>query len=185
MHIPAKYQSLVDADQDTVERVRKGRGRIGAYRSADPQVRRRVRLDNWSEMDKSRRSARSIKVDLQCPETLPELLDLAYSHYRDAAAMQGRTVSSRAFISTENLHRVTVNYLRHERTVYDNTLVRKGRFGADHSIVYNQELKIRCLDVIAERFPELATECDRQLLKIRRSLSQATEDVVAEGVLAA
>ena len=185
MHIPAKYQSLVDSDQDTVERVRKGRGRLGAYRSADPEVRRRVRLDTWSEMDKSRRSARAIKVDLQAPEGLPALLDLAYEHYRAAAALQGRTVSVRPYISTENLHRITVNYLRHERTVYDNTLVRKTRFGgADHTNTYNQELKIRCLDVISARFPELGTECSRQLLKIRRSLAQATDEAVT-GSLAA
>jgi Arc/MetJ-type ribon-helix-helix transcriptional regulator len=186
MHIPAKYQSLVDTDQDTVERVRKGRGRLGAYRSADPAVRRRVRLDTTSEMDKSRRNARAIKVDLQCPETLSELLDLAYSHYRAAAALQGRAVSSRAYISTENLHRITVNYLRHERTIYDNTLVRKARSGgADHSNAYNQELKIRCLEVIAARFPELGTECDRQLQRVTSDLARATEVVFAAGTMAA
>lgn len=186
MHIPAKYQSLVDTDQDTVERVRKGRGRLGAYRSADPAVRRRVRLDTTAELDKSRRNARAIKVDLQCPEALPELLDLAYSHYRAAASLQGRTVSSRAYISSENLHRITVNYLRHERTIYDNTLVRKARSGgADHSNAYNQELKIRCLEVIADRFPELDTECGRQLQRISRNLAQATDEVLASVALAA
>ncbi|WP_026534076.1 hypothetical protein [Arthrobacter sp. H14] len=176
MHIPARYQDLLEDEPDTTERIRKGSGRIGAYRSSKPGVRRQVRLTGRAETQKTRRAAQAIKVTLSCPESLEELQSLAHDHYRDTAAADGRRVSSRTFMHPGNLDRITVNFIRHTRTVYDKSLLRSQFSSNDLRDHYNRELKIKCLAVIAEAFPDLNSECERQRLLVSKSFEEAAEE---------
>lgn len=178
MQIPSRYQGYLEDDAPE-ERIRKSRGKVGAYRSGNPGVRRQVRLDSRSETDKVRRSVRSIKVTILGRETLPELFDLAYDTYRDQAGREGRTVAHRRFMAEANLHRITVNYLRHTRTVYDTSLLRQRFSAGGNRDVYNRELKIQCLDLIAGRYPALLEECDRQRLRVSRSLEESAASMLA------
>lgn len=63
------------------------------------------------------------------------------------------------------LDRITVNYVRHERTDYDSTwqtLVGKVGRDAAHTL-----LRERALHAVAERYPELAGECEAQIERHR------------------
>lgn len=58
------------------------------------------------------------------------------------------------------LHRITVNYLRHEMTIYEPELDRMS--GLTGSVKARLLLKERILDQIAEVYPFLESECERQ-----------------------
>ncbi|ACL41908.1 hypothetical protein Achl_3957 (plasmid) [Pseudarthrobacter chlorophenolicus A6] len=160
-------------DPETVEKIRKGRGRFAAYGSSKPGVRREVRLTGQTELRKVLRAARALKVTLQCHETVEELHRLAYENYAAITLADGRTPMDfhRLHLSTKN--RLTVNYLRHARTVYDASLLRNRFSTTDLRSSYNKELKVRCLDEIASAYPQLADECDRQRRKISQTLEEA------------
>lgn len=58
------------------------------------------------------------------------------------------------------LERITVNYLRHELTPYEDELTNiAGQVGADDA---RMDIKEKVLDAIAEEYPWLAKECWRQ-----------------------
>jgi hypothetical protein len=58
------------------------------------------------------------------------------------------------------IDRITVNYIRHELTNYDAMFAAlKGQIGRDDAI---DLVRDRVLDLIAEAYPDLATECRRQ-----------------------
>ncbi|MCC3299729.1 hypothetical protein [Arthrobacter caoxuetaonis] len=180
MHIPPRYQAFVDSDQEPMERLRKGRGRLAAYRSSNPEVRKSVRLTTRSELNKVRRAARSLKITMFCDETLDDLRVLAYNTYAELAWNNGgRRVPDFAMMRPENLDRVTVNYIRHNRTKYEHTLIVNGLNTNDLRRSYNIELKIKCLAEIARVFPELAAECERQRLAVSRSLQEAVDRIAA------
>ncbi|QOT19291.1 hypothetical protein [Paenarthrobacter sp. YJN-5] len=167
-------------DPETVQKIRKGRGRFAAYTSSNPQVRREVRLTGQTELRKVIRAARALKVTLQCDESLEELRALAYKSYREIAIADGRTPMDQPRLHPATVDRLIVNYLRHDRTVYDNALLRNRFVTSDLRSSYNRELKTRCLEVIAAAYPELATECERQRLRISQSLEQAAQDRKSE-----
>lgn len=179
MHIPPRYQAFVDSDQEPMERLRKGRGRLAAYRSSNPDVRKAVRLTTRSELNKVRRSARSLKITMTCDETLADLRVLAYNTYAELAWDDGRRVPDMEKMRPENLDRVTVNYIRHNRTKYDHTLIVNSLNSNDLRRSYNIELKIKCLAEIARVFPDLALECERQRLAVSRSLKEAVDRIAA------
>lgn len=63
------------------------------------------------------------------------------------------------------LLRISVNYLRHECTSYENLLEQvHGKVGVNEARV---RIKIRVLTAIAEAFPILANECSRQSANVR------------------
>lgn len=77
------------------------------------------------------------------------------AHHADDPDMWASRDSDRAF-----LDRITVNYLRHERTSYDELgEALAGRIGrqSGHALLRN-----RILDEIARRYPDLADECRAQ-----------------------
>lgn len=160
-------------EPETVEKIRKGRGRLAAYTSSKPAVRREVRLTGQTEMRKVIRAARSLKVTLQCDETLEELRTLAYESYRAITVADGRTPMDLPRMHPTTVDRLTVNYLRHVRTVYDASLLRSRFTTSDLRSWYNKELKARCLEHIAAAYPELADECERQRMKITQTLGEA------------
>ncbi|HEX9086739.1 MAG TPA: hypothetical protein VF867_04355 [Arthrobacter sp.] len=179
MQIPSRYQGYLEDEDYPVERVRKSRGKVAAFRSSKPEVRRQVRLDSLAEAAKIHRSVRALKVTILGGEGLAELFNLAYDAYRTQARREGRTVSARTYMAEENLHRITVNYLRHTRTVYDANLLRTRCTTGNLRDIYNRELKIRCLEIIADTHPALAGECDRQRLSVSRSLEESAGQMLA------
>jgi hypothetical protein len=65
--------------------------------------------------------------------------------------------------SEEFLQRITVNYIRHRLTTYDQTLEEiAGRVGIDDAV---QAIRCRIYEAIAERYPTLARECNRQMMR--------------------
>lgn len=160
-------------EQEVVEKIRKGRGRQAAYSSSKPGVRREVRLTGQTEMRKILRAARSLKVTLQCPESLDEIRQLAYGNYRIITEADGRMPSDFLRLHPDTVDRFTVNYLRHDRTVYDASLLRNRFNTSDLRALYNKELKTRCLDEIAAAYPELTEECGRQRMKFSQTLEEA------------
>jgi hypothetical protein len=162
-------------EPEPVQKIRKGRGRLAAYTSSKPSVRREVRLTGQTEMRKVLRAARALKVTLQCDETLEELRGVAYESYRLNAIADGRTPIELHGMHPATVDRITVNYLRHDRTVYDSSLQRNRLTSSDLRSCYNKELKLRCLDAIAAVYPELAVECERQRKKIALTLEEATD----------
>ncbi|MET4144138.1 hypothetical protein [Arthrobacter sp. UYCo732] len=158
---------------ETEEKIRKGHGRLAAYTSTKPGVRREVRLNGQTEMRKVLRAARSLKVSLQCHESMDEIVHLAYESYTEITVADGRTPMDFNRLHPSTVDRLTVNYLRHARTVYDVSLLRNRFNTSDLRSWYNRELKSRCLEVIAAAYPSLADECERQRMKIAQTLEEA------------
>lgn len=168
-----QHSPFVSQDEpETVEKIRKGRGRLAAYSSSKAEVRREVRLAGQTEKRKVLRAARALKVSIQCEESLEELRSLAYQSYTHVTLTDGRKPMDLHRLHPSTLDRLTVNYLRHDRTVYDSLL--RNRFStSDQRAWFNKELKIRCLDEIAAAYPDLAAECERQRMKIGQTLEEA------------
>lgn len=169
-----QHSPFVSQDElETEEKIRKGRGRLAAYTSTKPGVRREVRLTGQTEMRKVLRAARALKVTLQCHESLEELRHLAYENYTAITVADGRTPMDFPRLHPSTKDRLTVNYLRHVRTVYDASLLRNRFSTSDLRSWYNKELKSRCLEQIATAYPELADECERQRMKVSQTLEEA------------
>lgn len=162
-------------EPETVEKIRKGRGRLAAYTSSKPGVRKEVRLTGQSEMRKVLRAARALKVTIQCPESLEEVRSLAYENYCEITVADGRTPLDFPGMHPNTVDRITVNYLRHVRTVYDASLMRNRLNNSDLRAYYNKELKARILAEIASAYPSLAEECDRQRMRIAQTLREAVD----------
>lgn len=172
-----KNSPFLEEDPDTLQRLRKGRGRQAAYISSSHTVRRAVRLTSEAETGKIRRAARSLKVTLHCRDGLAAIRDLAYEAYRTRTLTEGRRPTLRRCLPAATLDRLTVNYLRHERTVYDRALLRgNGSTLSDRHVWYNSELKLRCLELIAATFPELGHECERQRIQAAKVLGDHATD---------
>jgi len=88
-------------------------------------------------MRKVLRAARSLKVTLQCHEPLDELRSLAYESYRLITIADGRTPMDQPRMHPSTVDRLTVNYLRHVRTVYDASLLRNRFSTSDLRSWYN------------------------------------------------
>jgi hypothetical protein len=185
MRITQHSRFAAQDDPETVQKIRKGRGRLAAYTSSNPQVRREVRITGQTELRKVVRAARSLKVTLQCDEPLEELRVLAYESYREMTVAQGRRPMDQPRMHPTTVDRVTVNYLRHDRTVYDSSLLRNRFSTSELRSRYNKELKSRCLAEIASAYPELAAECERQRLKISQTLEEASVASPVQGLAAA
>lgn len=173
MRITQHSLFALEDEPETVQKIRKGRGRLAAYTSSKPGVRREVRLTGQTEMRKVLRAARALKVTLQCHESLEELRALAYESYRLITIADGRTPMDLPRLHPSTVDRLTVNYLRHVRTVYDQSLLRNRFSTSDLRAWYNKELKARCLEEIAAAYPELADECGRQRMKVVQTLEEA------------
>lgn len=103
--------------------------------------------------------------------TKDELIKEACDHYNSQCFvpdhviykrdMNGRGFKEATPQSDENfLSRITVNYLRHMHSGYDDCLYEtRGRVGKDEAAIHIKNL---VLDSIAEKFPWLSQECRRQ-----------------------
>lgn len=162
MRIPARFQALLDDENETDERFRKVSGRAGAFRSGNPEVRREVRLSKRTDELKLRRAARAVRITIKAPDTALELRDLTYRNYRETCEAAGKVPRLRVHLSQAMWDRYTVNFLRHCCTLYDDLLEQSRALPGQMRPLFNQEIKFRVLDEIGRRFPELAAECRRQ-----------------------
>lgn len=74
-----------------------------------------------------------------------------------------RIDDANAIRSHKKKHKQLVNYLRHKCTNYD--AMRKGLHGRIGQKEAYEIIRKRCLGMIAERYPELATECEQQAVQ--------------------
>jgi hypothetical protein len=89
------------------------------------------------------------------------LTQVACDHYNKANRLRGIDTADPGSSPREFVSRITVNYLRHQCTPYDEELERlSGGEGKQEAV---EVLKGRVLGAIAEQYPELAKECDRQM----------------------
>lgn len=115
------------------------------------------------------------RLSISIPQlAMRELIFRACKHY-NALALE-RDKDSRADIDSNKafLDRITVNYLRHEMSIYEDSLDQVyGRIGADAA---RGKIRMKVYEAIAETYPELAAECTRQLAY----RSAATVNIPAE-----
>ncbi|MBE4719506.1 hypothetical protein [Pseudarthrobacter sp. AB1] len=183
MRIPARFQ-LMDDDLEPSERTRKGSGRAGAFRSGNPEVRREVRLARGSDERKLRRAARAVRITVSFSGSTLDLRDHTFRNYRETCELTGKTPRLRAHINLELWNRLTVNYLRHCCTTYDNLLEQSRVLPGNLRPLFNQEIKFQVLDEIGRCFPHLAAECQRQRAYSGFSLEDHTV-ALPDGSLAA
>lgn len=100
----------------------------------------------------------------EIPET--QLIEAACKSYNSYSFQCGRDNENASPSSTpEFLHRICVNYLRHELTRYEGHLQSiKGKVGKEDAYL---ELKDKVLDAIAEAYPWLWDECQEQSQRSR------------------
>jgi len=114
------------------------------------------------------------KTTIKWAETLPnpdipvyskkKLYKLACQHYNDLWLLRG-CIDKRADVrqSTDFLNRISVNYLRHALSPYEERLIAtRGMVGASEA---RQIIRERILATIAVKYPCLSNECERQTLK--------------------
>jgi hypothetical protein len=127
------------------------------------------------ETKRERLRERLAQIIIAVP-TLPqdELIEAACTHYNsrklDLLLDRGHTYTPATPNSDEwFLHRITVNYIRHQLSSYERQLRRvAGRVGANEAWL---EISRKVFRAIGEAYPWLAGECDRQL----REREQADE----------
>lgn len=97
-----------------------------------------------------------------------EVLAAAIRHFNRRAETRYDFDSEEASDTSDALflERITVNYLRHQRTSYDDTL--DGLIGLVGRRQAYLLLENRVLDAISVKFPHLAVECRRQKEQARR-----------------
>jgi len=106
----------------------------------------------------------SIPITLTETRPLETVRRAAFDHWekrtRERMARRGENYRRDPEVTKDFSDRITVNFLRHSKTEYDDALDelygRVGRDAAYHLV------RGRVLDLIAERYPELADECARQ-----------------------
>lgn len=91
---------------------------------------------------------------------------LACEHYNNLWASRGRDKYATVNDNKEFLDRISVNFLRHEMSDYEESLVGvRGAVGAQDARIWVKE---RVLGEIAVTYPELAEECRRQIVEANR-----------------
>jgi hypothetical protein len=92
------------------------------------------------------------------PEPWQDMQDKAIAHFKGRLRRSQSPASRKT--STARLDRLTVNYLRHQQTSYEEELKEfKGVVGVGEAYLV---VRNRILDLIAETYPQLRTECERQ-----------------------
>ena len=92
------------------------------------------------------------------PEPWQDMQDKAIAHFNGRLRRSQSPASRKT--SAARLDRLTVNYLRHQQTSYEEELKEfKGVVGVGEAYLV---VRNRILDLIAETYPQLRTECERQ-----------------------
>lgn len=105
------------------------------------------------------------KLEITVPRyDLPTLRQTACDHYNSHWTNSRDYKRAAPDDDQDFLDRITVNFLRHELSCYEAQLVEiTGKVGKQ---VGYEQLKQRVLNAIAETYPDLSDECDRQALAI-------------------
>ena len=93
-----------------------------------------------------------------------ELIEKACENYNARDRRHSDLCAANKHSDADFLDRITVNFLRHCWTKYENELAEiAGKVGAPEAYV---TIKQMVLDEITEQYPWLAAECDRQLSRL-------------------
>jgi hypothetical protein len=100
-------------------------------------------------------------LEIQVPEVdLTVLQEKACASYNSRANERGTEGGASLSSDSKFLDRITVNYIRHELTSYEENLYEQfGKVGIEDAI---EAIRARVYDAINEKYPELASECDAQ-----------------------
>lgn len=119
-----------------------------------------VRSNGAKKAAETKRDAllRQVKEMRVSVKSMPakQVRDLAIRSYNDWNADDVSPDAASAF-----LERISVNYIRHNLTIYDKALEEiSGRVGITDAI---KEIRRKIYEAISTRYPELALECARQM----------------------
>lgn len=128
-------------------------------RAANPDAGKRAaetkRTKLLAEVDAMRIAVTRLPAD--------ELLRRAIESYNGRPQRNGDSGLASPTSPADFLERIQVNYIRHELTIYDLALAETfARVGKEDAISRIQE---RVFEAIAEAYPSLADESDRQMLR--------------------
>jgi len=143
----------VEASEDFATFVEKNAGRrAGAARAVETRTSQLL-----AEVE-------AIPITLREQRSLDQVRDAAFRSWMDEARtraeQRGEYFEYSGDHSDDFSNRITVNYLRHERTTYDSALDHLyARVGKDQAYVL---VKSRALGLIANAYPDLANECKNQ-----------------------
>lgn len=107
-----------------------------------------------------------VRISVSAPPGLGTVRKAAVNHFNERSAeralWRGDIEYEPATLDSDRqfLDRITVNYLRHECTTYDDVLDSLARRVGKRK-AYDL-IRGRVLDAVAERYPELRSECVRQ-----------------------
>ncbi|MCC3271870.1 hypothetical protein MUK71_06805 [Arthrobacter zhangbolii] len=92
------------------------------------------------------------------PEPWDTVLQKAIAHFN--GRLRGKQSPAGLSTAPSRLNRLTVNYLRHQQTSYEEELKEfKGVVGVGEAYLV---VRNRILDLIADTYPQLKAECERQ-----------------------
>jgi len=108
-------------------------------------------------------------LQIVVPKMSPDrLVETAVSHYNSLWSDRGREKCASSNSDSDFLNRISVNYLRHELSCYEQELSRIfGQTGADEARLLLRE---NILDAIGRVYPHLAGECNRQFEAAQKKL---------------
>lgn len=99
-------------------------------------------------------------------KSMETIMNEAMEHYMDRCSESNLEnpnfdIGNIDFSNKEFMHRIAVNYIRHELSMYDDRLENLfGKVGKDDAYLLLNE---KIYEAIAEAYPDLGNECQRQL----------------------
>jgi len=144
--------------------------RVHLFEDTDEWMTAREKADTRSKVarnvaerkrDDLLKEAESLSIDIKIIP-MDKVIKNAISHY-NRWQRERNSYASSAHIDSDHsfLERISVNYLRHEKTNYDFELYKLRRRVGVHEAYFIVKTKV--LNVIKESYPTLGDECDRQL----------------------
>jgi hypothetical protein len=125
----------------------------------------RAKQGSITKLEKMKREVEEMVVKIPCIDE-EELIQRACDHYNDRKLT---LLIERGFEYTPAvpssdpsfLHRITVNYIRHELSPYDRKLA--ARYGKVGVRIHCYLISRKIFEAIADTYPWLADECEQQL----------------------
>jgi len=144
-----------------LERVAEAEQMPGFVRARDLA---RLRSERSKQVTERRREALLAQIEEISVEVtiVPNVLQRAIEHYNAWNAWNPHKERASVDSEPEFLERITVNFIRHELTLYDRELEAvAGKVGVRDAV---DLIRCKVFDAIAEAYPEYAAECLKQSL---------------------
>jgi hypothetical protein len=149
LDVPTRYQHLLVEDDPPPRKKHK-------------PDRRQARNIDESRIRMVEKAAREVEVRLRADVTYAELRAESYAAMKNHYTCLGKHIQPLEDLSEHTLHRWMVNFLRHERTSYNHAISNLSRAAAQEPDIFREHLRRRLLGLIADRYPALLEECERQ-----------------------